>query len=102
MRPVLGRCGSGAVPRGWVGASPPPRPRAVPAAPAAPVVQPVPTIAVDPPDGTEDVAPADPITVTATHGKLTGVTLPAKNGAVIPGSLAADGATWTASAPPKF
>jgi lipoprotein-anchoring transpeptidase ErfK/SrfK len=102
MRPVLGLVALGAVTLGLVAGCTAPQASAVPAAPAAPVVQPVPTIAVDPPDGTEGVAPADPITVTATHGKLTGVTLTAKNGTVIPGSLSADGATWTASAPPKF
>ncbi|MDT7553673.1 MAG: hypothetical protein QOI16_2209 [Pseudonocardiales bacterium] len=102
MRPVLGLVALGAVTLGLVAGCTAPQASAVPAAPAAPVVQPVPTIAVDPPDGTKDVAPADPITVTATHGKLTGVTLTAKNGTVIPGSLSADGATWTASAPPKF
>jgi lipoprotein-anchoring transpeptidase ErfK/SrfK len=102
MRPVLGLVALGAVTLGLVAGCTTPQASAVPAAPAAPVVQPVPTIAVDPPDGTKSVAPADPITVTATHGKLTGVTLTAKNGNVIPGSLSADGATWTASAPPKF
>jgi lipoprotein-anchoring transpeptidase ErfK/SrfK len=102
MRPVLGLVALGAVALGLVAGCTAPQAAAVPAAPAAPVVQPVPTIAVDPPDGTKDVAPAEPITVTAAHGKLTGVTLTAKNGTVIPGSLSADGATWTASAPPKF
>jgi lipoprotein-anchoring transpeptidase ErfK/SrfK len=102
MRPVLGLVVLGAVALGLVSGCTAPQAAAVPAAPAAPVVQPTPTVAVDPPDGTKSVAPADPITVTATHGKLTGVTLTAKNGITIPGILSADGATWTASAPPKF
>ena len=71
-------------------------------APSAPAPAAAPTVSVDPPDGSKAVAPADPITVTATGGKLAGVTLTDEDGTAIPGSVSADGATWTATAPPKF
>ncbi len=79
-----------------------PEAAAVPAPAAAPVVLPAPTITVDPANGTTSVAPADPITVKATNGKLTGVTLTDEKGSAVPGALSADGVTWTATAHPKF
>jgi lipoprotein-anchoring transpeptidase ErfK/SrfK len=102
LSPALGMVVLGAVGLALVAACTAPQAAAVPAAPAAPVVLPAPTVAVEPADGTKAVAPADPITVKATNGKLTGVTLTDSSGTAIPGTLSADGATWTAGAPPKF
>ena len=75
---------------------------AVPAAPPAPVVVPAPHVTVSPPDGAKGVAPAQPVTVTAANGTLSGVSVTTEDGAALPGTLAADGATWTATANPKF
>jgi lipoprotein-anchoring transpeptidase ErfK/SrfK len=74
----------------------PPAPPPPAAAPAAP------TVTVSPTDGATDVAPAAAIRVTASGGTLTGVALTAVDGTAIPGSLSADGLTWTATAPPAF
>jgi lipoprotein-anchoring transpeptidase ErfK/SrfK len=102
LRPALGMVVLGAIGLALVAGCTAPQAAAVPAVPMAPVLQPAPTITVDPPDGAKGVAPADPITVKATNGKLTGVTLTDSHNTTIPGALSADGATWTASAPPKF
>jgi lipoprotein-anchoring transpeptidase ErfK/SrfK len=67
---------------------------------AAPPV--APRVTVSPADGATDVAPAAPIRITSTGGTLTGVRLTAANGKAIPGTLSADGLTWTAGAPPAF
>lgn len=73
------------------------------AAPPAPIVPPpAPTVTLDPPAGATDVAPAVPITVTATNGTLADVALTDGHGITIPGSLSQGGAVWTATAPPKF
>jgi lipoprotein-anchoring transpeptidase ErfK/SrfK len=74
----------------------------VPAAPPAPVVAPAPRVTVSPPDGAKGVVPAQPVTVTAANGTLSGVTVTTEDGAALPGALAADGTTWTATAAPKF
>ncbi len=99
---VLGIVIIGAVGLALVAGCTAPQAAAGQAVPTAAPKQPTPTVAVDPPDGTKAVAPADPITVTATDGKLTSVTLTDAGGRTIPGSLSADSATWTATAPPKF
>ncbi|MFC4944547.1 Ig-like domain-containing protein [Pseudonocardia sp. GCM10023141] len=79
-------------------ATPGPAPQAPPAAaPAA-----APQVTLTPADGATGVVPAAPITVAATDGTLTGVTLTAANGTTIPGALSADGHTWTATAPPAY
>ena len=75
---------------------------AVPAAPPATVVAPAPRVTVSPPDGAKGVAPAQPVTVTAANGTLSGVSVTTEDGAALPGTLAADGATWTATANPEF
>jgi lipoprotein-anchoring transpeptidase ErfK/SrfK len=75
----------------------PPAPPAQHAAPA-----PAPAVTTEPADGSTAVAPAAPVTVKAANGRLTGVTLTGPGGVTVPGALSADGATWTASAPPKF
>jgi lipoprotein-anchoring transpeptidase ErfK/SrfK len=102
LRSALGAVVLGAVGLVLVAGCTAPQAAAVPAAPTAPVVAPAPTVTVDPPDGAKAIAPADPIAIRATSGKLTGVTLTDSGGTTIPGTLSADGATWTASAPPKF
>ena len=53
---------------------------AVPAAPPAPVVAPAPRVTVSPPDGATGVAPAQPVTVTAANGTLSGVTVTTEDG----------------------
>jgi lipoprotein-anchoring transpeptidase ErfK/SrfK len=77
-------------------------PAAVPAAPPAPVAAPAPRVTVDPPDGATGVAPAQPVSITATGGTLSGVTLTTDDGKAVPGALSAGDSTWTATAPPKF
>src|SRR6185312_15020103 len=57
---------------------------------------------VDPADGTKAVAPSGVVTVMASGGTLSGVTLTADDGSVLPGALATGGTTWRATAAPKF
>jgi lipoprotein-anchoring transpeptidase ErfK/SrfK len=59
-------------------------------------------VTIVPADGSTDVAPADPITVTSTGGALGGVTLTAEDGTPIPGTVSPDGLTWKATAPPAY
>lgn len=61
---------------------------------AAPAV-----IAVTPASGASEVRPDAPVTVTATAGSLTAVTVQAPDGTALPGALDAAGTTWTSSAP---
>ena len=77
-------------------AATPPGPPVATAPPA------VPTVKVRPADGTTDVAPANPITISSTGGSLSGVTLTADDGTLIPGTVSPDGLTWTATAPPAY
>ncbi len=102
LRAALGWAAIGVVGLALAAGCTAPQASAGPAAPAAPVAAPAPTVAVDPADGSKAVAPAEPITVKATDGKLTGVTLTDEDGTAIPGRLSDDGGTWTATAPPKF
>ena len=53
------------------------------------------TIAFTPASNTSDVAPGEPVTVTAANGKLTGVTVTDDKGKALAGQTAADGLTWT-------
>lgn len=69
---------------------------------APPVVAALPAVSTGPVDGTTGVAPAAPVEVTATHARLSGVTLTDSGGTAVPGVLSPDGAGWTASAPTKF
>ena len=73
-----------------------------PAAPPAPVAAPAPRVTLDPPDGAKAVAPSELVTLTASGGTLSGVTLTADDGSVLPGALATGGTTWRATAAPKF
>ncbi len=102
LRPALVMAALGAIGLGLVAGCTAGQAEAGPAAQAAPVAAPAPRVTVDPPDGSRSVAPAEPITVTAANGKLTGVTLVDEDGTAIPGKLSADSATWTASASPRF
>lgn len=52
-------------------------------------------IAFSPASSTSDVAPGEPVTVTATNGKLTRVTVTDDKGRALAGRTAADGLTWT-------
>jgi lipoprotein-anchoring transpeptidase ErfK/SrfK len=70
--------------------------------PPAPAPSPPPRVTVDPADGTKAVAPSGVVTVTASGGTLSGVTLTADDGSVLPGALATGGTTWRATAAPKF
>lgn len=72
------------------------------AAPAVAAPPPAPRVAITPSDGDTAVAPAAPIRIDTVDGALTGVTLTASDGTVLPGTLSPDGHTWTASAPPAY
>jgi lipoprotein-anchoring transpeptidase ErfK/SrfK len=65
----------------------------------APAPDPVPAavISIDPPLDSVDVAPVTPLHVNVGHGTLTGVTVTADDGSVVPGAVDAGGVTWTAS-----
>nr|WP_116111235.1 MULTISPECIES: Ig-like domain-containing protein [Amycolatopsis] len=52
------------------------------------------SIAVVPSSGAADVAPGEPVSVTATGGRLTEVTLRNPEGEAVPGALSADGTSW--------
>jgi lipoprotein-anchoring transpeptidase ErfK/SrfK len=61
-----------------------------PPAPAA-------VIGVDPPLGSVDVDPVDPLRVQVQHGRLTGVTVTDAAGTPLAGALDPTGSTWTAT-----
>jgi len=61
-----------------------------------------PRVTLDPPDGAKAVAPSELVTITASGGTLSGITLTADDGSVLPGALATGGTTWRATAAPKF
>ena len=62
---------------------------------ASPVPQAKPVaLALVPADKAAGVAPGDPVTVSATDGKLTEVVLTNQDGAPVAGQLAPDGRTW--------
>jgi lipoprotein-anchoring transpeptidase ErfK/SrfK len=60
------------------------------------VVKPV-ALAVTPADKAGNVAPGDPVTVTATDGKLTQVQVTNQEGKPVAGALAPDGTKWESS-----
>jgi len=49
---------------------------------------------ISPANGARDVNPTHGITVTATDGKVTNVTVKSSGGGTVPGALGADGTTW--------
>lgn len=57
------------------------------------------TIAFEPASAATDIAPGQPVTVTATDGKLTAVTLTDDKDRSVSGEIAEGGATWTSSGP---
>lgn len=59
----------------------------------APPAKPV-ALALAPVDKAADVAPGDPVTVSATDGKLTEVVVTNQDGAPVAGQLASDATTW--------
>jgi len=82
---VLAGCTSGSgAPRGEQGAAPQEQ---------AEVVKPV-SVATVPASGAAEVAPGEPVSVTATDGTLTEVTLHNPEGEAVPGVLAPDGTSW--------
>ncbi|MGW4651424.1 L,D-transpeptidase [Kitasatospora sp. NPDC004289] len=56
-------------------------------------------ITVSPADGVTDAPFTEPVKVTVVDGRLTSVKLTAEDGKEIAGQLAADGASWTSTAP---
>ena len=73
---------------------------AAPTTSAPPVPPPVlpAVISTDPPLESLDVAPVTPLQVDVAHGTLTTVTVTDEDGAAVPGGMATDGSSWTASA----
>lgn len=68
------------------------------AAPAAPQAKAV-ALALTPIDKANDVAPGEPVTVTATDGKVTEVKVTNSDGKPVNGSLSSDGTKWQSSEP---
>ncbi|KRE77365.1 hypothetical protein ASG71_13705 [Arthrobacter sp. Soil763] len=68
---------------------------------AAPVVKPV-ELGVTPTDGARDVNPASLPAVKAVNGAVKDVVLQSESGAPVPGTVSADGSTWTAGEPLDF
>jgi lipoprotein-anchoring transpeptidase ErfK/SrfK len=54
-------------------------------------------ISFTPASNTTDVSPGEPVTVTATNGELTGVTVTDDKGRAMAGETSADGLTWTSA-----
>ncbi len=69
---------------------------------AATASEPGPTVTLTPPAGAADVAPAQPVTVTADHARLASVALKAADGTVVPGTPSADGRSWRARGPLQY
>lgn len=92
---ALAGCTAG---RAGFGDSAPTSSSSAPAPQTSPTVPPA-TVAVVPAADTQGVAPLTPVTVTATGGMVGSVSVTAPDGSSVPGTLAADGATWTSNAP---
>lgn len=66
----------------------------------SPAPQPKPVaLAITPADKAGNVAPGEPITVTATDGKLTQVTVTNQDGKAVSGAITPDGAKWESAEP---
>ena len=76
-----------------------PAPAAQAAVEAANAAAPEPKVAIDfqPASASTDVPPGQPVTVTATDGKLTAVTLTDDKDRAVAGEIAPDGLTWTST-----
>jgi lipoprotein-anchoring transpeptidase ErfK/SrfK len=74
-----------------------------PASPAGPTTsnaaEPAAVVTASPAFGTDDVAPAAPVSVTVAGGTITDLTVTNPEGAEVSGSLSADKSTWTLSEP---
>ncbi|MDP9998090.1 MULTISPECIES: L,D-transpeptidase [Pseudarthrobacter] len=68
---------------------------------ASPVVAPV-KVDITPADAAKQVNPATPVSVTVGNGRIESVTLTSTSGEAVEGAFAADGSSWTATAPLKF
>ena len=76
-----------------------PTPAAQAAVEAANAAAPEPKVSIDfqPASASTDVPPGQPVTVTATDGKLTAVTLTDDKDRAVAGEIAPDGLTWTST-----
>lgn len=68
---------------------------------ALPVVAPV-KVDITPQDAAKQVNPAKPVSVKVGNGRIESVTLTSTSGEAVEGTFAADGSSWTATAPLKF
>lgn len=68
---------------------------------ALPVVAPV-KVDITPQDAAKQVNPAKPVSVKVGNGRIESVTLTSTSGETVEGTFAADGSSWTATAPLKF
>ncbi len=68
---------------------------------ASPVVAPV-KVDITPAAAAKQVNPATPAAVTVVNGRIESVTLTSTSGDSVDGTYAADGSSWTATAPLKF
>jgi lipoprotein-anchoring transpeptidase ErfK/SrfK len=68
---------------------------------ALPVVAPV-KVDITPADSAKQVNPATPVSVKVGNGRIESVTLTSTSGEAVEGTFAADGSSWSATAPLKF
>lgn len=68
---------------------------------ASPVVAPV-KVDITPADAAKQVNPAKPVSVKVGNGRIESVTLTSTSGETVEGTFAADGSSWSATAPLKF
>lgn len=68
---------------------------------STPPAQPI-ALTLTPADTATDVAPGDPVTVTAANGRLTEVKLTNADGKQVAGQLSPDGTSWTSTEPLGF
>lgn len=64
--------------------------------------QPAAQVTASPAFGSTSVAPAEPITVSVTDGKITDLTMTNPDGKVVAGAIAADGSSWAVGEPLGF
>ena len=60
------------------------------------------TVALQPTSGSVDVPADQPVTVTASEGKLTSVTVTSEKNRTVAGEMSADATTWTSTGPLKL
>jgi lipoprotein-anchoring transpeptidase ErfK/SrfK len=76
--------------------------RGVAAAPEAAAPPPAPVVALTPRPGATDVAPDQPVVLSAENADLTAVALRADDGSVVAGATDPDGRSWRATAPLQY